>query len=350
MRKPAQLTPGDTIAAVSLSWGGPATFPHRYHAGKQQLQETFGVNVVETRHALKDADWLARHPQARAEDLMEAFADPAINAIFATIGGDDSIRLLPYLDLQIIRDNPKIFLGFSDSTVTHFACYQAGLGSFYGPSMMAGFAENTGIFPYTIEAIRRTLFSTDSIGVIPANSEGWTVEFLDWAEPSLQHQRRTLQPPLSWHWLQGTGSVQGHLLGGCLEVLDWLRGTPVWPNDDAWNNAILFLETSEEAPSPEFVTRVLRSFAAMGILQKVAAVLVGRPGGGVPVADFMKYDQAILHVFSEEQGLTDLPIVTHMDFGHTDPMWVLPYGVQAEVNCEQRTVTLLESAVIAEQR
>jgi len=350
MRKPAKLVPGDIIAAVSLSWGGPAIFPQRYAAGKQQFEETFGVKVVETRHALNDADWLARHPQARAEDLMEAFADPAIKAIVATIGGDDSIRLLPYLDRQIVQDNPKIFLGFSDTTVTHLVCYQAGLVSFYGPSVMAGFAENGGIFPYTIDSMRRTLFSTDPIGIISPNLDGWTVEFLDWADPSLQAQRRALQPAGGWRWLQGNGRVQGHLLGGCLEVLDWLRGTPAWPDSAAWDQAILFLETSEEAPSPEYVTRVLRSFAAMGVLEKIAALLFGRPGGSVSAADFKKYDQAILRVVAEEQGLTDLPIVTHMDFGHTDPMLVLPYGVRAEVNCDQRNIAIMESAVVAENR
>lgn len=180
---------------------------------------------------------------------------------------------------------------------------------------MAGFAENGGIFPYTIDAIRRTLFSSDPVGLMPANMDGWTVEFLDWADPSLQPRRRSLQQSTGWRFLQGTGCTQGHLIGGCLEVLDWLRGTPVWPNDDAWHDAILFLETSEEAPSPAFVTRVLRSFAAMGVLDKLSALLFGRPGGGIPDADFTLYDQAILHVVAEEQALRHLPIVTNMDFG-----------------------------------
>ncbi len=88
----------------------------------------------------------------------------------------------------------------------------------------------------------------------------------------------------------------------------------------------------------------------MGILDKLAALLFGRPGGELPIADFSKYDQAILQVVAEEQGLTHLPIVTNMDFGHTDPMWVLPYGMQAHVDCEQRSVALLESAVIEDDR
>src|SRR5215469_13546079 len=103
------LRPGDHVAAVSLSWGGPHLFPLRYDAGKRQLEQAFGVTVVEGRHAMADVAWLAEHPEARASDLMEAFADPSIRAIISTIGGDDSIRLLPFLDSVLIRNNPKIF-------------------------------------------------------------------------------------------------------------------------------------------------------------------------------------------------------------------------------------------------
>jgi muramoyltetrapeptide carboxypeptidase LdcA involved in peptidoglycan recycling len=92
--------------------------------------------VIETRHALHDEAWLAANPQARADDLMEAFSDPTIRAIISTIGGDDSIRILPYIDLNVIRANPKIFLGYSDSTITHLACFKAGLISFYGPAIL----------------------------------------------------------------------------------------------------------------------------------------------------------------------------------------------------------------------
>ena len=102
MIKSKKLQPGDTVAAISLSWGGPGTFPHRYEAGKRQLQKEFDLKVIETAHALRGAAWLHNNPKARAEDLMSAFADPSIKAIISTIGGDDSIRILPYLDLEEI--------------------------------------------------------------------------------------------------------------------------------------------------------------------------------------------------------------------------------------------------------
>lgn len=345
MRKPQKLFPGDCIAAVSLSWGGPAALPWRYQAGKQQLQDEFGLQVVEMPHTLHDAAWLQRNPRARADDLMQAFADPRIKAIFSTIGGDDSIRILPYLDLAVIQDNPKIFMGFSDTTISHLACYRAGLGSFYGPAIMTGFAENGGMFPYMVASVRKTLFSSAPVGLVEANTAGWTVERLDWAEPGNQARKRSLNPCPGWNFLQGGGVRRGRLIGGCIEVLDWLRGTDFWPAPEAWQDAILFLETSEDAPSPQAVLFYLRAYAALGILERLAGILFARPGGGVPPEKFAEYERAILQVVAEEQGLADLPIVTGMDFGHTDPPFVLPYGALAEIDCAGQRFTILENAV-----
>lgn len=343
MIKPQKLSPGDKIATVSLSWGGPSIFPFRYRVGVQQLQDEFGLQVVEMPNALRDANWLAKNPEARADDLMQAFADPSIKGIFATIGGDDSIRLLPFMDLSVVRDNPKIFLGYSDTTISHLVCTRAGLVSFYGPSIMAEFAENGGMFPYLVESVRTTLFSSDVIGEVKPNTNGWTVERLDWADPANQQIKRKLNPYTGWRFLQGKGIRRGHLIGGCIEVLHWLRGTEFFP--ESWQDAILFLETSEEAPPPELVKRFLRVFAAMGILEKISGILFGRPGGEVPPDKFAKYDQAILQAVTEEAGFADLPIVTNMDFGHTSPMFILPYGVQAEIDCENKKFSIIENSV-----
>ena len=345
MMKPKKLQPGDKIATVSLSWGGPGVFPHRYEAGKRQLQDEFGVTVVEMPHTLSDASWLQHNPRARADDLMQAFADSSIKAIISTIGGDDSIRILPFLDLDVIRSNPKIFMGYSDTTITHMACLKAGLVSFSGPSIMAGFAENGGMFSYMADSVRKTLFSSAPIGSIAPNTEGWTVEFLDWAEPENQTRKRKLTPSTGWKFLQGNGTHRGHLIGGCFEVLDWLRGTDFWPAPEMWQDAILFLETSEEAPPPTAVLRGLRTYAAMGILKTLSGILFGRPGGQVRLEQFDEYDQVISQVILEEEGLADLPVITHMDFGHTDPMFVLPYGIQAEIDCDTQQFTITESAV-----
>ena len=140
MIKPPRLNPGDKVATISPSWGGPSVFPHRYQAGVRQLEAEFGLEVIEMPNTLKDANWLACNPEARADDLMQAFNDPSIKGIITTIGGDDSIRLLPYVDLSVIHSNPKVFMGYSDATISHMLCFKTGLVSFYSPAIMAGFA------------------------------------------------------------------------------------------------------------------------------------------------------------------------------------------------------------------
>ncbi len=344
--KPRRLHPGDKVAAVTLSWGGPAVFPERYQAGKRQLKESFGVQVMEMPHTLSEAGWLKAHPQARAEDLMQAFSNPEIKAIINTIGGEDSIRLLPCLDLDVMRNNPKIFMGYSDTTVMHFVCRKAGIGSFYGPSIMAGFAENGGLFPYMADSVRKTLFSTDPVGVLEPNTQGWTDERLDWGVPANQARKRALQHCTGWNFLQGSGLHRGQLIGGCIEVLDWLRGTCVWPEDSEWDDAVLFLETSEDGPSPLDVARLLRALAAQGVLKRISGLLFGRPGGEVGAEHFAEYDQAILEICVSEEGLSKLPIVTNMDFGHTNPMLVLPIGAEVQIDCARREVAITENAVV----
>lgn len=345
MLKPQKLNSGDKIATVSLSWGGPSVFLQRYQVGVQQLQNEFGLQVVEMPSTLKSADWLSRNPKARANDLMQAFADSSIKGIFSTIGGEDSIRLLPYVDLTVIRNNPKVFLGYSDTTISHLMCYKAGLVSFYGPSIMAEFGENGGMFPYMVQSLRQTIFSSRVIGEVKPNTEGWTVERLGWGDPKNQERKRKLNPSTGWKFLQGTGIHHGHLLGGCIEVFDWTRGTEIFPTNAQWQNAILFLETSEDAPPPSYVSYTLRAFAALGVLRQLSGILFGRPGGDVSLDKFEEYDRAILQVIRDEEGLTNLPIVTNMDFGHTSPMFVIPYGLQAEIDCDNQRFSIIENAV-----
>lgn len=344
--KPNKLNPGDKVAVVTLSWGGPGIFPYRYEVGKERLESIFGLEVVPTKHALKDPDWIYRNPQARADDLMEAFLDPSVKGIFSSIGGDDTLRLLPFIDLNVITQNPKIFLGFSDTAVNHFMCLKAGLSSFYGPAVMTAFAENVDMHDYSIQGIKRVLFSSDVIGEIPQNKEGWTKEHLDWATSSNQNIQRKLEPSIEWNF-NGSNekSAQGRLIGGCVEVLQFINGTPLWPKLEMWEDTILFLETSEEGMSSLALVRFLRNLAAQGILERVKGILFSKPGGPRVTTDhFAEYDKALIQVF-DEYSLPQIPIVTNMDFGHTDPMWPLPYGCLTEIDPKGRRVVFLENGV-----
>jgi len=340
--KPTILKPGDTVATISLSWGGAGELLHRYEVGKQQLEKVFGLRVIETAHALKPAAFIANNPKARADDLMEAFLNTSVKAIISNIGGDDSIRILPFIDVDVIKQNPKIFLGFSDSTIIHFACYKAGLTSFYGTSLLTGFAENGGMQPYQINDIKQTLFTAQPAGQVLPNSNGWTSEHLDWFNLQLQNTKRKLTKSNGWTWLQGSTKVQGRLIGGCVEVLEFLKGTEWWPSPTEWEDKILFLEPSEEMMLPANLRWVLRNYAAQGVFEKIKGLIFGRPYHN-KYAD--EYNNILLQVIRDEQGHNQMPIITEMDFGHTDPIFTLPYGVMAEIDCEQQTFSILESGV-----
>ena len=329
---------------MSPSWGGPSMFPDRYRAGKRQFEAIFGVEIVEMPHTLAPADYLAHHPKARADDLMQAFSDPSIAGIVSTIGGDDSIRLLPHLDLDVLRQNPKIFIGFSDTTALHFACITAGLRSFYGPSLMAGFAENGGMHRFSTDAVTRALSATAPIGVVPENTEGWVCGSTDWGNPSLQAERRLLQKPDAPRILQGLGRASGHLLGGCAEVLEMVKGSPWWPSLAAWNGAVLFYETSEDAPEPQYIRYWLRNLAAQGILQVLNGILIARPD---PAGrkDYQENLEAAFIQSLAEAGLTELPVLAGLDFGHTQPMLTLPYGALVEIDCADARLTILDAGV-----
>lgn len=342
LTRPKSLKQGDTVATISLSWGGAGELLHRYEIGKRRLQEIFGLNVVETKNALKSADYISKNPQARAEDLMEAFSDKSIKAIISNIGGEDSIRTLPYTDIDVIRQNPKIFLGFSDSTVTHFACYKAGLTSFYGTSLLVGFAENVEMHQYQIDDIKRTLFSSLPVGQIFQNKSGWTSERLEWFDKSLQNTKRILTDSNGWNFLQGNKKVQGQLIGGCVDVLEFLKGTDYWLSKSDWTDKILFLETSEEMMPPTNFRRALRNYATQGVFEKISGLILGRPYNNKFVED---YNNILLQVIREEQGNDQLSIITEMDFGHTCPTFTIPYGVVAEIDSEQKTFSILESGV-----
>lgn len=343
---PPALRRGSTVAIVSPSWGGPGAIPVRYEVGRERLAGHWGLAVREMPHALADPAWVEANPQARADDLHAALVDPEVDAIFASIGGDDSIRVLPHLDLELVRAHPKALLGFSDTTCLHMAWHRAGVVSFYGGAVMCGFAENLAMFDYFVRGIDTMLFGDGSApGEWPENAEGWTVQQLDWEDPANQQVARTRNACTGWRWLQGEAVAEGPLIPGCLEVFDWLRGTPWWPSLDG---AVLALETSEEAPEPAAVRYMLRALAATGDLARVGAFLLGRPGGAdLPIDRHGAYDEVLLQVIRDECGRADMPIVTGMDFGHTDPIWTLPVGVSCRVDPAERTACFTEPCVSA---
>ena len=241
MLKPQRLRPGDKAAVVSLSSGmlGEEQFIHKYHLAKERLERDYGLQVVAMPNALKGGDYLYRHPEARAQDLMDAFRDPSIKAVFSAIGGDDTIRLLPYIDFDVLKNNPKIFTGFSDTTTNHFMMHKAGLVSYYGGAVMNNWAEYVSINEYTAEAIDKILFHPQDTWTIPASGFcSYETDKVWWDEANIG---RTIPrfPNTGYEILQGTGRVSGPLLGGCIDVFEMLFGTPLWPDPEEWRGKLL---------------------------------------------------------------------------------------------------------------
>jgi len=340
--KPHKLKKGDTIAIISPSWGGPSVFPHIHENGLKALREEFGLSIKEYPTARAEAEFLYHHPEVRAVDVNQAFADPEVKAIIASIGGDDSVRILPLLNPDIIQGNPKILMGYSDTTTLLAYCNQLGLVTFHGPSVMAGFSQLKNLPPAFADHIRVMLFDapqTYRYEPYPI----WVEGYPDWNQPENTGKVNPSQPnEAQWQWLQGDSVTQGELFGGCIEVLEFLKGTVYWPGPDFWSGKILFFETSEDKPTPDQVKYMLRNYGIQGIFDKANGLIFGRPRDYTE-EEKKRLADVIVTVVATEFGQPDLPIIANMDFGHTDPQFILPLGVKAEIDCRHRIFKLIES-------
>ena len=272
----------------------------------------------------------------RAADIHDMFRAPEVTAIIAAIGGDHSCHLLPHLDFELIRNDPTIFMGYSDITVLNVAIWrQTGLVTFNGPTLITDFAEYPSPIEYTADSFLRTVCSGEPVGqIVP--SPTWTEEFLDWSRRSDLARARKLTTSDGWSWLRA-GVGEGALVGGCLELLQHLRGTEYWP---AFSGKILFLETSEEHPSPAKVDGILMDYENMGVLGDLNGLLFGRP---------MKYSDVekdeLRQVILDRTSEYSYPVVADMDFGHTAPQFVLPIGCRARIDSSTQCFELLEASV-----
>jgi muramoyltetrapeptide carboxypeptidase LdcA involved in peptidoglycan recycling len=271
--------------------------------------------------------------------LMNALKNKYIKAIFSTIWWDDSIRILPYIDFEVIKNNPKIFMGYSDSTITHFIFYYAGIRSYYWPSIMWWFDENCWIYRYMEDSIYKTLFINEIIWEILQNTNWWTSEFLDWNNKNNSKIKRNLNKENSnWRFLQWEWKIYWELLGWCIDVFPFMWWTKIWPEKKKWKWKILFFETSEEKISEIQLERILRVLGIQGILQNLNWIIVWKS------IDWKNYDKTILKIVNTELSL-NLPIITNMDFWHIHPVFILPIWAKAELDFENKKFSILESWV-----
>jgi muramoyltetrapeptide carboxypeptidase len=331
--RPPKLQTGDCIGIVSPSWPGAALHPHRIQRGIEQIRE-LGFEAKLARHALSQRGFVSDTAENRVADLHEMFIDPEVRVVLTAIGGDHSNHLLPELDFELIRRHPKIFIGYSDTTVLAIAIWRmTGLITFYGPALLTDFAEHPRMFGYTRDALIRVLSTVSPCGSLPAAAE-WTDELLDWREQrDLGRPRQTVKS-VGWTWLK-PGIAQGVLVGGCLESLQHLRATRFWPD---LRDSILFFETA--SVKPDSVDAILMDYENMGVFESIQGVLVGR-SWGYTTAEHRELREVLL----DRTAKYSFPIVADVDFGHTSPQLTLPIGCVARIDTSRRVVEVLEAAV-----
>ncbi|GFZ91903.1 LD-carboxypeptidase [Paenibacillus marchantiophytorum] len=342
MKKPKRIMPGSRIAIISPSSGLPYLFPDIYELGLRNLQEVMGFEIVEMPTARMSPDDLYGNPQLRAKDINDCFKDDQIDGIITSIGGDESIRILPFLDTELILNNPKFIMGFSDATTFLTYLNQLGMVTFYGPSIMAGLAQIKHLPSEHTEHLKSILL-LNQFPYKYSPFEKWSNGYKDWGQlDTLGQCEEFSENDNGWSFLQGNSVEQGYLWGGCIEVLEFMKSTVYWANESFWHDKVLFFETSEEKPSPMQVGYMLRNYGMQGIFSKIKGIMFGRAKDYTPEENLM-LNEIIVNVIKGEFGMDHLPIVVDFDFGHTDPKLILPLGGKVELNPNTNEITLLES-------
>lgn len=314
--KPPRLHPGDGIGIVA-----PAS-PPKDPEGVDRCIETveqLGFVPKPSPHVRNRHGFLAGDDTERASDLMTLFHDPEVKAVFCVRGGYGCARILPLLDYDVIRDHPKIFLGYSDITSLHTAIYKnCEMVSFHGPNNLSLISQEPESF--AVRMLLKTITSAEAVGSLAK----------DCPEPD---GIRCLSP----------GRATGPLIGGNLAVLCAGIGTPFLP---PFENCILFLEEVNEPPYK--IDRCLTQLLNAGLLSKVNGVAIGicrhcEPPEDEPADEFR---QSIQDVFEDRLGSLNVPVVMGLPFGHITDHATLPHGIRATLDADRGDLIIEEAAVL----
>ena len=330
--KPKHLKIGDKVGIVSPS-STIKNFPRRLERGIKVL-ENLGLEVILGKNVKNSQGHNAGTPEERAEDINNFFKDKEIKAIICSSGGWNSNAVLPLLDYDLIKRNPKIFCGFSDITAINLAIYKkTGLVTFNGPTLLPTFGEYGGPFDYTIDWFKKILFENNKIGRLDFPKK-YTEEVLWWEIEDNRKRRTKLTTPPQF---LTNGVCEGELIGGNLITLCILGGTEFMPN---FEDSILFLE--EEGESTSSVERRFFYLEQLGIFRKVKGILFGRP-----CCFTTDSNERTLHDILKEFGKKyNIHVVVDLDFGHTDPILTIPIGIKAKIDSVKKEIEILESATI----
>jgi muramoyltetrapeptide carboxypeptidase len=286
--------------------------PDRLEAGVSYLHSC-GYRVKLGRHVREADGFLAGSDQARADDLMAMFSDPEVRAIFCTRGGYGTPRLLDRIDYSVIRENPKILVGYSDLTALQLAIWRhARLITFSGPMVAVEMA--LGIDPFTEQWFWRTMTSPEPLGPL-AGHPGSGLEALS------------------------GGRAEGRLLGGCLSLVGSLVGTPYEPD---WHGAILLAEEIQE--DPYRVDRWLAQMRHAGVLDQIAGVVLGQFIDCVPTGETPSLP--VEEILKEYLAGLSVPVLSGFPYGHGNRKYTVPIGVECRMDAERGVVEFVEGALV----
>lgn len=320
------LEPGDRVAVLSPSSCAPEGFPAVHEQAMTRVRDLLGLEPVE--YPTTRVQGTARE---RARDVNAAFADPSIRAIFATIGGDDQITVLRHLDPTLPQRDPKPFFGYSDNTNVLNWLWFHGVAAVHGGSTQVHLGPGPVPDPQQVASLRTALFGGDVELAPVARSRDIGIA---WDDPRALTDRPPDAVAQPWTWSGPARSVTGRTWGGNLEILHWNCAAGGWilPTD-AYAGCVLLVETSEERPPPIEVYRMLRNLGERGILDVVSALVWARPPAGDHEVHPTETQVDALRTANRESVLRavsdyndDLVVVMDVDFGHTIPQYVLPYG------------------------
>lgn len=318
---PAKLKPGDEVRVVSpaVSLG---FIPEDQRTMARERLEALGLRCSFSTNAEVLDRFDSSPVEARVPDLHEAFADPGVKGILTTLGGYNSNGLLRYLDYDLIRDNPRVFCGFSDITALATAIHaRTGLVTYSGPHFTT-FGMRRGI-EYTTEFFERCLMREEPFQVLPADH--WS------DDPWYQDQENRDFAPNPGYEIIHEGEAEGRLLGGNLGTLSLLFGTPFMPN---LQRSLLLLEDDEEM-NPVHFDRLLQSLIHQPDFGGVRGLVVGR----FQRASEMDLD-TLTAIIGSKRELEGLPVVANASFGHTTPQFTFPIGGYGRLRAGDGTASL----------
>jgi muramoyltetrapeptide carboxypeptidase len=313
-RKPRRLRPGDVVGVIdpaSATWD-----PIDVDIVVESLA-ALGLKAKLGTHLLDRRGYLAGRDEDRAADVMAMFTDPAVAAVHALRGGWGCARLLPHLDFDVLARNPKILLGYSDITALLLPLHAKGnVVTFHG---MNGASEWN---RFNVDWFRRVLMQGEAVTMTNPLVAG------DQLVP-VENRIRTITP----------GRASGRIVGGNLTVLTTIIGSGLLPD---FTDKILFVEDVQEAPYR--IDRMFMQMKLAGILGQVKAVIFGRctkctPGEG-------SYGSlTISDILDDYLKPLNVPAWEGAQIGHIDRQFIMPLGVQAEVDAGKGSIRLLEPAV-----